>query len=342
MNAVDKKRIEYLDLAKAISIICMVWSHVGTKNSTTDLVIHVFHMPIFFIISGWCYKSNVEFKGFITKKLATLIRPYLIYGTLIYLTWTMIFSLLNMNERIESFHTFVKSILYLNADISPYACVQWFFTALFFSNIIFYFVEKSFKDKKSIFIVICGMFVITGWVLSIMVGIILPYRMPLSLDVAFMGVCFMGAGCVIKQLDLRYIYIPVFIVVSVITVWLNRASAFNMRIMDYGNPILYIIASVSLSSVIVLLSKLICSKSELRIIRGFLYIGKNSIWFLIFNQLYIRGIRLAAELANITIPNIIIILMVVIMMIPTIIVGNRYFGWTIGRKEAKKKISEDM
>ncbi len=92
-----------------------------------------------------------------------------------------------MNERIEPLHTFVKSILYLNADISPYACVQWFFTALFFSNIIFYFVEKSFKDKKSTFIVICGLFGITGWGLNMMVGVILPYRLPLSLDVASMG-----------------------------------------------------------------------------------------------------------------------------------------------------------
>ncbi len=51
----------------------------------------------------------------------------------------------------------------------------------------------------------------------------------------------------IKQIELRYIYIPFFIVASGIAVWLNRASAFNMRIMDYGNPILYIIASVSLT-----------------------------------------------------------------------------------------------
>jgi len=331
MISKNNRRIDYLDFAKAISILCMVWSHVGTKFEITDLYIHVFHMPIFFILSGWCFNSNLDFKAFTRKKIASLIRPYFIYGTFIYFLWNFIYSLLNMHDRKIPLKTFLQSILYLNADISPYACVQWFFTALFFANIIFYFIVRICKKDKRLIMVFCIIIGIVGWILSSFGRYILPYRLPLSIDVAFMGTLFMGIGYILKEKELRYFHALLFVPITIITVWLNSKSTYNMRIMNYGNPIFYLLASVSMSLTIILFSKLFCLKIERKIIRGLLYVGRNSIWYLVFNQLFIRGIRLIAESVDIVIPNIVIILLVTVMMLPATVVGNKFLSWSIGR-----------
>jgi len=73
-----KTRIYWIDWIKAINITLLVWSHitpVGEKE------IFLFHMPLFFMISGMLYKqkgSKEEFKS----SVQTLLLPYIIYNIL--------------------------------------------------------------------------------------------------------------------------------------------------------------------------------------------------------------------------------------------------------------------
>lgn len=47
----QKKRIDYLDLAKGIGILLVVWAHARGPYSS---YMYQMHMPFFFIISGSC------------------------------------------------------------------------------------------------------------------------------------------------------------------------------------------------------------------------------------------------------------------------------------------------
>ena len=74
-------RIKYFDLVRAFGIILMIMGHVGFGNEF-DHWIHAFHMPIFFIISGYFYspeKSKNWLKN-TQKKIKTIIVPYIIFG----------------------------------------------------------------------------------------------------------------------------------------------------------------------------------------------------------------------------------------------------------------------
>ncbi|MCI8534003.1 MAG: acyltransferase family protein [Hungatella sp.] len=48
-------RIDYLDIAKALGVIMVVWGHASGPLST-----YMFqcHLPLFFIISGYLYNKN--------------------------------------------------------------------------------------------------------------------------------------------------------------------------------------------------------------------------------------------------------------------------------------------
>lgn len=53
------KRLDEIDILKAIGIILMVMGHIGF-GSIFDYWIHAFHMPMFYLISGFLYKRKIR------------------------------------------------------------------------------------------------------------------------------------------------------------------------------------------------------------------------------------------------------------------------------------------
>ena len=48
------KRIEWIDVSKGITIILMMIGHYVPYGSQVRNFIFAFHMPLFFILSGYC------------------------------------------------------------------------------------------------------------------------------------------------------------------------------------------------------------------------------------------------------------------------------------------------
>ena len=76
-------RLDYIDSAKGIGILLVVIAHI---NYTQQLltIIYSFHMPLFFAISGLLFDSSKyqNFKDFLTRKIRTLICPYILFYVL--------------------------------------------------------------------------------------------------------------------------------------------------------------------------------------------------------------------------------------------------------------------
>ena len=69
------KRLEWIDIAKGIAIILVVLGH-ATGASVVGKYIYCFHMPLFFIISGMCFrKGKYEFSEFFWKRFRQLFLP---------------------------------------------------------------------------------------------------------------------------------------------------------------------------------------------------------------------------------------------------------------------------
>lgn len=76
-------RIEWLDIAKATAIILMVLGHTSIPNSLSNFI-WAFHMPLFFISSGWT--TNWELYSIINfslTKAKTLLVPFLVYSVIV-------------------------------------------------------------------------------------------------------------------------------------------------------------------------------------------------------------------------------------------------------------------
>ena len=89
----NRDRIEWIDIAKGIGIILVVFGHVWRKNIPQNWL-YSFHMPLFFFISGWLVDlenlKKIRWIEFITKKALTLLVPYILFVILTYLYWIIV------------------------------------------------------------------------------------------------------------------------------------------------------------------------------------------------------------------------------------------------------------
>lgn len=72
----DKKRIDYIDVARGIAIVLMIVGHVLEQGRNRTFIFS-FHMPLFIIISGMFFKQK-DIKSFIINIIKGLIAPYVI------------------------------------------------------------------------------------------------------------------------------------------------------------------------------------------------------------------------------------------------------------------------
>ena len=84
-----RSRLYWLDIAKGITILLMVLGHTSIPLVLSNFI-WAFHMPLFFIASGWTTNwQKTDFKGFIKKKSRTLLLPFLVYSLIVLLIYTL-------------------------------------------------------------------------------------------------------------------------------------------------------------------------------------------------------------------------------------------------------------
>lgn len=78
-------RLDYVDVAKGLGIFIVVIGHcltyAGLWSTRLFWYIYAFHMPFWFVISGFLYKRK-DPSSYITNKVVSLIVPYIAYFSL--------------------------------------------------------------------------------------------------------------------------------------------------------------------------------------------------------------------------------------------------------------------
>ena len=179
-------RLDSVDVFRAFGIIIMIMGHVGFGKEFNQFI-HSFHMPMFFIISGYFYKSQ-PFCKMAKKKAKTLLLPYLTIGILHIIIYFIAIG------QIDT-HAFYLFLWENTADNGiPIAGALWFLTAMFFSEMFFWCIQQlRISDLRKN--VAAGAVAILGMTCATF----LPLRLPLALDVSMVGVGFYQTGKVIKE-----------------------------------------------------------------------------------------------------------------------------------------------
>ena len=196
-----KKRLNWVDIAKGIAIILMVLGHeVG--NRSIYALIFSFHMPLFFILSGYTSGAVLTWAKFRKKFRSTFIKVWLLAVLMVFLLGVenLIFS------AHEKFPQFISSSLLgvlwgsnIPARGIMNVGVMWFMFVFFWAKLFFDFLQVIFPNKYNG--VLLG---ILSYLMCIVTGNQLHW-LPQALDVVPIAALFMWCGHVLKIVFEKFI-----------------------------------------------------------------------------------------------------------------------------------------
>lgn len=193
-----RARLEWVDIAKGIAIILMVIGHEVPKVQSQHIyaLIFSFHMPLFFVLSGFTSRPVETWERFWVKAKKTFIHVWLLAVLMIILLGFE--SLLFLNGySITSFYQSIIRGIYWGSNISAIGLmsvgVMWFLFVFFWAKLIFDALQVVLSD------------IYIGIVLFIASGISMFYcqnfahYLPQALDIVPIAAFFMWAGAVARK-----------------------------------------------------------------------------------------------------------------------------------------------
>lgn len=288
-------RSVYLDVAKGIGIILVVWAHAKGPFSN---YMYQFHMPFFFIISGYLFNEKNSFKEFFIKKIKSLYIPFVSWNLLSLLIKT-VSSIDHFN--IEFFIKYIAKILLLLDKDGQFFGATWFLGSLFMVSIIYKILYMSIENSPyKIWLI--TIFFITFAVIGFEIQ--LPYMQSRSIILSM----FFAMGYLIKRViadaKLKLNKIPA-IIFGVLYIIIGSYNQANMGRNQYRSEVLFVIGVVYATYCVIYLSKTIEKNNNKIIIKikdVLCLLGKKSIdiviWqFVLFKvvvavQLYIDHIKI--------------------------------------------------
>lgn len=281
-------RSAVLDIAKGIGILTVVWAHAKGPYSN---YIYQFHMPFFFLISGYLFNMKDSFFVFLKKKTFTLYIPFIFWNILSeLLKWT--FHLYPYTLRSFLDQT-VKILLTLSKDGQFYGAT-WFIGSLFVVSVFYKYLYEnigSWKYKSLSLLAVFTLLMVTGFQIT------LPYMISRTLVLSF----FYALGETVKEYkeELSHLDTPAFGVVCLL--WflvIAEHNSANMGKNEYRYCAVFVIGAVCASYALLWCARLI-ERFFRRLGMLLQYLGKKSIdivlWQFIAFRIVIAGQLLLAH-----------------------------------------------
>lgn len=152
-------------LVKGVGIIFMVLAHTLPAECLVWRVIYTFHMPLFFLMSGYCFKGKYinETKQFFIKKVNGIYVPFVMFSMSFLLLHNLFCSLyIYEPSAIYNWKDFLWHTTRIMTRMSHNEGLLgtfWFLKQLFWGNIIFFFTLKL--CKKNSLLTASSLFLIT-------------------------------------------------------------------------------------------------------------------------------------------------------------------------------------
>lgn len=191
-------RLVYIDIAKGIGIICVIIGHMN--NAGVNRVVFSFHMPLFFLISGYFLSSKLSPKEVLNKRLKQLLRPY-IYTCIALVFMTGIKNIIKFFAGEETLKTGIKEIIKIvyasfygagNSFDSPIKIISigaiWFLLAMIWAS----FLTQYARTRKYPSLWIVGMAVIGIFSSKVI-------WLPWSIQAAMTASVFVYVGVLLKK-----------------------------------------------------------------------------------------------------------------------------------------------
>lgn len=281
----DRQRIEWLDLAKGIGILCVVFGHTHIPY-LAGYLIYPFHVPLFFVLSGFCFrrKENENFGNFLLKKIKTLLVPYAFFS-LIWIVYESVVSVINDGFNLN--YLINEIFLYAKQD---HLHAIWFITCIFLVELLAYFIVFVCKDKNNLLLILACLFILFTYFYKRFIDVGLIW----NAEIVLPAMPFFLLGYVVKKQKVLFekltnwklipVYLALYVTIGFFNIKITGQSV-DMYSNSYGNILLFYLAALLGTFFVVLLSKAINKISFIN------YIGKNSLIIFSLHQIVMKICR---------------------------------------------------
>ena len=245
-----KQREEWIDYLRGIGIVLMVTGHASIWRPLIKWIFG-FHMPLFFVLSGFLFNrqkwADRGFGKFAAARFRNYIIPYFLWCAICFVINLPMFYINYRHGNIlltavQNLGWIVTSIRVDGVFLPQNCTALWFLTCIFLSQLVFYLLVncKPMRQCLLVFIIIA-----INYVMNCFKAPVLPWH----LDVALIGSVFMLIGYYIKEKQLldkiRTIMIPVLMIItaSVIIMWNEKI---DMYFRQYGKDLLIFLIQAAL------------------------------------------------------------------------------------------------
>ena len=191
------KRIEYIDVAKFLAMILVVFTH-GVKESNFVAFVFAFHLPVFFVLNGMTLKiEGQKFGDFLVKKLQRYIVP--MFGLGIICVLLDLFVKWLLNNPIPD-HFIIIGIANVINQMRLFAI--WFLPALFFTDIILFGFHRLAKGRLWLMGILSLLLLGIGILFNQFHNVALVW----NFDAAFFGTIFTYVGFAFHHQKLSGLY----------------------------------------------------------------------------------------------------------------------------------------
>lgn len=339
------KRVKYIDIARGIVILCIILGHFGIYE--VNRVVYTFHVPIFYIITGYFLSKKYEVKPFIKDKVRTLLVPYAITCVLIVCVGAIFATLLGKTVVETAKYWILASIYGSGVNYTEPFVIHsiggiWFLLACFWGNIFLRISLEIRKRYRLLFVI--ALFVI-GYGTTVHC-----FWFPFSIQAGCCATLFMYIGYLARRSKEIYANLPKEVkrasVIFAFIIWLafiKNYEYFWLVENYFGRGVIDIFGSVCACFCVIMISKYIENHSK--VLTEFLaYIGKYSLIVLcvhiielnVFPWSYLENMIIDAGMAELVAQCIIAGVRIIFTLVVTIIFSKiKWITQLLGMKVVK-------
>lgn len=245
---------QWIDALKGIGIVAVVAGHAYSwRNGSLVPLIYLFHMPLFFFLSGYLYKPSPDLIAYFRKKFFHLLVPYAAFLLLLVIIPEFYSAIVSHQLGVAEAKLLVKNAVYGGRRLEGVGTVFWFVTCLFFTQQLFNLLVVR-LHKQMLFpvvLVATALSFVNAWLYQ-------DTRFPLNVNVVLAALPIFYAGYVFKRHEQTRWITPVALVISAVAVGSVLAGVpnyYDMKVIEYGIPAVTMVSALSITVALIAAAK---------------------------------------------------------------------------------------
>jgi len=269
----DKKG--WIEVVKGIGIVVIVTGHIVSEPLRN--ILYVFHIPLFFFVSGYLYRQPANVSVYLRKKINTLLVPYGCF--LVLFTAVLIIEASIIGNPPSVICSYLIDSLKGGRALTGWLSIFWFVTCLFLTQMLFPLLSKLDKFKKHLVMIV-------SLIASYINGYFYPeLSMFWSVNTVLFSLPIFYMGHLFANLRLNFkSYQYMLTVTGFLPLYYYQHGWFiiDIKSAEYGMPIVAIFFSLSIVISIFWLAKKIVKFQ--RLASGLIYLGSASMLIMYLHQ----------------------------------------------------------